>query len=162
MAGSPPSSIDRDGFSRPIDGEAAGENERSEIWITHEEQAVVCRQVVGFLARRVVCRVTPGVDIHQGDRLGIMKFGSAHGCLSARGISVTARSDGWRRREGRRNSARSFWHIPRGGVRDDHVIAGPRSSLWEAGGFVVTTVLSVFDPQPAKRPRRFSAACISC
>ncbi len=56
--------------------EAAGENERSEIWITHEEQAVVCRQVVGFLARRIVCRVTPGVDIHQGDRLGIMKFGS--------------------------------------------------------------------------------------
>ena len=56
--------------------EAASENERSEVWITHKGYDVVCRQVVGFLARRVVCRITPGMDIQQGDRLGIMKFGS--------------------------------------------------------------------------------------
>lgn len=56
--------------------EAASENERCEIWIRHQGQDVVCRQVVGLLARRVVCRVPEGADVRTGDRFGIMKFGS--------------------------------------------------------------------------------------
>ena len=56
--------------------EAAAENERSEIWIDHAGQTVVCRQVVGLLARRVVCRLVAGTAVRQGQRLGIMKFGS--------------------------------------------------------------------------------------
>ena len=56
--------------------EAAAENERCEIWIDHDGQTVVCRQVVGVLARRVVCRVQPGTDVGLGERFGMMKFGS--------------------------------------------------------------------------------------
>jgi len=56
--------------------EAGSTNERSEIWIDHEGQPVVARQIVGMLARRVVCRVTTGADVQAGDRYGIMKFGS--------------------------------------------------------------------------------------
>jgi phosphatidylserine decarboxylase len=56
--------------------EAAWENERSEIWIDHRGQTIVARQIVGVLARRVVCRVQEGADVHAGDRFGIMKFGS--------------------------------------------------------------------------------------
>ena len=56
--------------------EAAAANERSEIWIDHRGQMVVARQIVGILARRVVCRVEAGADVHAGDRFGIMKFGS--------------------------------------------------------------------------------------
>jgi len=56
--------------------DAATENERSEIRIDHQGQIVVCRQVVGLLARRVVCRLVPGMDVTPGQRLGIMKFGS--------------------------------------------------------------------------------------
>jgi phosphatidylserine decarboxylase len=56
--------------------EAGRTNERSEIWIDHGGQAIVARQIVGFLARRVVCRVAPGADVRAGDRFGIMKFGS--------------------------------------------------------------------------------------
>ena len=56
--------------------DAGRTNERSEIWIDHGGQAVVARQIVGMLARRVVCRVTPGMEVHAGDRFGIMKFGS--------------------------------------------------------------------------------------
>ena len=37
-------------------------NERSEIWIDHGGQTVVARQIVGILARRVVCRVQAGDD----------------------------------------------------------------------------------------------------
>jgi phosphatidylserine decarboxylase len=56
--------------------DAGTANERSEIWIDHHGVAVVARQIVGFLARRVVCRVQPGADVRAGDRFGVMKFGS--------------------------------------------------------------------------------------
>ena len=56
--------------------DAATVNERSEIWIDHRGQAIVARQIVGILARRVVCRVDAGADVRAGDRFGIMKFGS--------------------------------------------------------------------------------------
>ena len=56
--------------------DAAAANERSEIWIDHDGQLVVVRQIVGILARRVVCRATSGMDVKAGDRYGIMKFGS--------------------------------------------------------------------------------------
>jgi phosphatidylserine decarboxylase len=52
------------------------ENERSEIWIDHDGVPVVVRQVVGLLARRVVCRVAPGQQLAAGERIGLMKFGS--------------------------------------------------------------------------------------
>ena len=56
--------------------DAATENERTEIRIDHQGRTVICRQVVGLLARRVVCRLVPGMDVTPGQRLGIMKFGS--------------------------------------------------------------------------------------
>jgi phosphatidylserine decarboxylase len=56
--------------------DAASANERCEMWIDHRGQTVVARQVVGILARRVVCRVQAGADVRAGDRFGIMKFGS--------------------------------------------------------------------------------------
>jgi len=58
---------------RPDAGRA---NERSEVWIDHDGRMIVARQIVGVLARRVVCRVKPGVDVQAGERYGIMKFGS--------------------------------------------------------------------------------------
>jgi phosphatidylserine decarboxylase len=51
-------------------------NEHSEIWINHDGVEIVVRQVVGTLARRVVCRVRPGDVLGPGDRIGLMKFGS--------------------------------------------------------------------------------------
>ncbi len=56
--------------------EAATENERSEIWIDNGGRIVVARQIVGVLARRVVCRVIVGDEVRAGDRYGVMKFGS--------------------------------------------------------------------------------------
>jgi phosphatidylserine decarboxylase len=56
--------------------DAASTNERSEIWVDHGGTAVVFRQIVGILARRVVCRVAPGAVLRAGQRFGIMKFGS--------------------------------------------------------------------------------------
>ena len=51
-------------------------NERSEIWFDHQGVPIVARQVVGMLARRVVCRLVEGQDVAAGAHLGLMKFGS--------------------------------------------------------------------------------------
>jgi phosphatidylserine decarboxylase len=56
--------------------DAASANERSEIWVDHGGLTIVFRQIVGILARRVVCRVAPGEELQAGQRVGIMKFGS--------------------------------------------------------------------------------------
>ena len=51
-------------------------NERSEIWLDSGGRVVVARQVVGVMARRVVCRLVAGDRVAVGDRIGLMKFGS--------------------------------------------------------------------------------------
>ena len=73
---------------------AGASNERAEIWLEHEGHTIVFRQVVGALARRVVCRVTPGTTVSTGQRFGIMKFGSRMDLFVPAGSTlVTARGD---------------------------------------------------------------------
>jgi len=64
------------GTFRPAYRHDAFKNERSEIWVDHDGVPVVSRQIVGMLARRVVCRVKPGDALSAGERIGLMKFGS--------------------------------------------------------------------------------------
>jgi phosphatidylserine decarboxylase len=66
----------RPGTFKPAYRHDAHANERSEIWFDHDGQSIVARQVVGMLARRVVCRLLPGDVVAAGARLGLMKFGS--------------------------------------------------------------------------------------
>lgn len=54
----------------------SSKNERSEIWFDHHGVVIVARQVVGILARRVVCRLQTGQQVEAGAHLGLMKFGS--------------------------------------------------------------------------------------
>ena len=63
-------------FLAAFNERSAQENERSEIQVECEGQLVIFRQVVGLLARRVVCRIKPGMIVDRGQRFGIMKFGS--------------------------------------------------------------------------------------
>jgi phosphatidylserine decarboxylase len=56
--------------------ESARVNERNDVWIERDGGTVMCRQVVGVLARRLVCRVAPGAVVRTGERYGLMKFGS--------------------------------------------------------------------------------------
>jgi len=56
--------------------EAAARNAHTELWIEHGTQTIVVRQVVGILARRLVCRVQEGDRVEAGQRFGLMKFGS--------------------------------------------------------------------------------------
>ena len=63
-------------FLPAYDRRSGTENERSEVRLDHGGQTVIFRQVVGVLARRVVCRLAPGMEVARGQRFGIMKFGS--------------------------------------------------------------------------------------
>ena len=58
---------------RPESGDL---NEYTEVWIDHRGQTVVVRQIVGILARRIVCRTREGAEVKAGERFGVMKFGS--------------------------------------------------------------------------------------
>ena len=51
-------------------------NEYTEVTVDHQGQPIVVRQIVGVLARRIVCRVKEGDVVQAGDRFGVMKFGS--------------------------------------------------------------------------------------
>ena len=66
----------RPGSFLPAYKHDAGANELNEIWIDHDGQPVVVRQIVGMLARRIVCRVGEGQELARGERIGLMKFGS--------------------------------------------------------------------------------------
>ena len=63
------------GFRAAFRPESHG-NTRTEIWLDHGGTTVVVRQVVGLLARRIVCRLAPGDEVATGARIGLMKFGS--------------------------------------------------------------------------------------
>jgi phosphatidylserine decarboxylase len=56
--------------------EAGDLNEYTEVWVDHHGQTIVFRQIVGILARRIVCRTQVGDVVKSGDRFGVMKFGS--------------------------------------------------------------------------------------
>jgi phosphatidylserine decarboxylase len=76
VAGTVTSVAYREGAFLPAYRHDSHKNERSEIWIDHGGTAIVARQVVGMLARRVVCRAMPGRVLAAGERIGLMKFGS--------------------------------------------------------------------------------------
>jgi phosphatidylserine decarboxylase len=64
------------GTYQPAYRRDAYRNAHSELWIETPGGPVVARQVVGVLARRIVCRVKPGDRLAAGARIGLMKFGS--------------------------------------------------------------------------------------
>jgi phosphatidylserine decarboxylase len=51
-------------------------NEYTEVIVDHHGTPIVVRQIVGVLARRIVCRIKEGDVVGAGDRFGVMKFGS--------------------------------------------------------------------------------------
>ena len=56
--------------------EASFVNERNSLTISGEGLTVVCTQIAGILARRIVCRVKEGDNLTIGERFGLIKFSS--------------------------------------------------------------------------------------
>ena len=56
---------------------ASLENERNALHIrTAQGHDVTCVQIAGLVARRILCYVEPGADVHRGQRYGFIRFGS--------------------------------------------------------------------------------------
>lgn len=66
----------RPGTFLPAYDERSNDNELNEVWVDYNGRPVVFRQVVGILARRIVCRVREGQVLERGERVGLMRFGS--------------------------------------------------------------------------------------
>jgi len=57
--------------------EATLRNEQNAVMIkTHEGRKVLCAQVAGLIARRIVCWVSPQDRAIRGERYGLIRFGS--------------------------------------------------------------------------------------
>lgn len=56
--------------------EASEKNERNAITIEGEKMTVICTQIVGILARRIVCWSKVGDNLEIGEKYGLIKFGS--------------------------------------------------------------------------------------
>jgi phosphatidylserine decarboxylase len=60
--------------------EAGEVNERCAIHLQGESARVKVVQIVGVVARRIVCRVAAGDKVAAGDRIGMIRFGSRTDC----------------------------------------------------------------------------------
>ena len=57
---------------------ASEENERNyfKIKSVKDDEEIIIVQIAGLIARRIVCEVEQGQDLKQGDRIGMIRFGS--------------------------------------------------------------------------------------
>jgi phosphatidylserine decarboxylase len=51
-------------------------NEQTTIGIQNTKLKVLVRQIAGFLARRIICRVNVEDELQRGERFGLIQFGS--------------------------------------------------------------------------------------
>lgn len=64
-------------FHNARDPEATTHNEQNALMIeTPAREKVLCVQIAGLIARRIVCWVRPGDEAVMGERFGLIQFGS--------------------------------------------------------------------------------------
>lgn len=68
--------------------EASQTNERNAITIEGEKMTVVCTQIVGILARRIVCNSKVGDELKIGEIYGLIKFGSRTDLLMPKNVEI--------------------------------------------------------------------------
>jgi phosphatidylserine decarboxylase len=63
-------------------------NEQNALTIKNERMTVVCKQIAGVLARRIVCWKRAGDSLELGERFGLIKFGSRTDLVLPGGVEV--------------------------------------------------------------------------
>ncbi len=77
------------GKKNPATGNQASEtNERNAITIEGEKMTVICTQIVGILARRIVCWSKAGDNLQLGEKYGLIKFGSRTDLLMPKNVEI--------------------------------------------------------------------------
>ena len=64
-------------------------NEQNALTIQGEKITVVCKQIAGILARRIVCWKAKGDRVYLGERFGMIKFSSRTDVLLPANVKVT-------------------------------------------------------------------------
>ncbi|HEY6804095.1 MAG TPA: phosphatidylserine decarboxylase family protein [Pyrinomonadaceae bacterium] len=64
-------------------------NEQNILTIQGEKVTVVCKQIAGILARRVVCWKKKGDNLELGERFGLIKFSSRTDVILPANVTVT-------------------------------------------------------------------------
>jgi phosphatidylserine decarboxylase len=64
-------------------------NEQNALTIQGEKITVVCKQIAGILARRIVCWKNTGDRLNLGERFGMIKFSSRTDVLLPANVKVT-------------------------------------------------------------------------
>jgi phosphatidylserine decarboxylase len=68
--------------------EASQTNERNAMTIQGEKMTVVCTQIVGIVARRIVCWRKAGDQVALGEKYGLIKFGSRTDLLMPTNVEI--------------------------------------------------------------------------
>jgi phosphatidylserine decarboxylase len=71
--------------------DASEVNEQNSLTFEGERITVVCRQIAGILARRIVCWKHEGDEVGLGERFGMIKFGSRTDLLLPANCNVLVR-----------------------------------------------------------------------
>jgi len=71
--------------------QASQTNERNSITIEGEKMTVVCTQIVGILARRIVCWSKEGDNLGIGEKFGLIKFGSRTDLLMPENVEIAVK-----------------------------------------------------------------------
>lgn len=67
------------------------ENERNTVVIKNQKIEILCRQIAGFLARRIVCYAEKDKNINACKELGFIKFGSRVDIFLPLGTKITSK-----------------------------------------------------------------------
>ena len=63
-------------FMNAADAESSLANEQTSVGLEAGSQRILVRQIAGLIARRIVTDSRQGEHVNQGDRMGIIRFGS--------------------------------------------------------------------------------------
>jgi phosphatidylserine decarboxylase len=78
-------------FMIATDRRASIENEQSILTFESPVGPIVCKQIAGLIARRIVYWIKPGSEVGRGDRFGLIKFGSRVDLILPAGVKVEVR-----------------------------------------------------------------------
>jgi phosphatidylserine decarboxylase len=71
--------------------EASIVNEQNALTIQGERMTVVCKQIAGVLARRIVCWKKKGEQVNLGERFGLIKFSSRTDLILPSEVEISVR-----------------------------------------------------------------------
>jgi phosphatidylserine decarboxylase len=75
-------------FMPAFKDKASTDNEQTIIGVENGKCKIVFKQIAGWVARRIVCRLKEGDEVKIGERFGMMKFGSRMDLLLPKNVEV--------------------------------------------------------------------------